>query len=43
MLNVLHLPAKVNFLSVQTFMASKTLSDSDSENRLTGNVLSILL
>ena len=27
----MHLPAKVNSLSVQTFMANKSLSDSDSD------------
>ena len=30
----MHLPAKANSLSVQTFMAIKTLSDSDSEMEL---------
>ena len=30
----MHLPAQVNSLSVQTFMANKTLSDSDSDERL---------
>ena len=28
----MHLPAKVNSLSVQTFMAKKSLSDSDSDS-----------
>ena len=33
----MHLPAKANSLSAQTFMANKSLSDSDSETGTCGN------
>ena len=35
----MHLPAKANSLSVQTFMVNKSLSDSDSETESSGKEL----